>query len=326
MKTYLSNPSVENAVPLTLSTANSVAILLSTFQGEDFLVEQLESIRAQTHRDWVIYASDDGSTDSTRAILARYVAELGPDRLTLFDGPRQGFAANFLSLIRKSPNDAGFFAFCDQDDLWAPDKLEKALHWATQGPSEVPALYCSRTQLVDRHGESMGLSPLFGKRPGFANALVQSLAGGNTMLFNGAAKRLLAMTSRDSRIIAHDWWAYILVAGCGGRVFYDPVPSIGYRQHGKNLIGSNSSLHDRYVRFRRMLAGTFRDWNDENLKALAPLRHLLTKENQATLRLFEHARQAALPRRLYLIGKSGIYRQTLPGNLGLAAATLLQRL
>ncbi|WP_435606588.1 glycosyltransferase family 2 protein [Pseudomonas knackmussii] len=326
MKISISNPSAEKNAPSTQRSQTSVAILLSTFQGEDFLVEQLESIRVQTHENWVIYASDDGSSDSTRAILQRYATQLGAERLIIFDGPRRGFAANFLSLIRKSPDDAGFFAFCDQDDLWAPDKLERALGWASQAPSDVPALYCSRTQLVDREGVHIGLSPLFDKRPSFANALVQSLAGGNTMVFNGAAKRLLAMTPRDSNIIAHDWWAYILVSGCGGRVFYDPSPHTGYRQHGKNLIGSNSSLRDRFVRFRRMLAGTFRGWNDENLKAISPLRHLLTEESQATLQLFEHARRASLPRRLYLIGKSGIYRQTLPGNLGLVAAAILQRL
>lgn len=326
MKVSISNPSAEKKTPSPTCASTSVAILLSTFQGEDFLVEQLESIRAQTHEHWVIYASDDGSSDATRSILQRYIDMLGAEQLVLFDGPRQGFAANFLSLIRKSPNDAGFFAFCDQDDLWAPDKLEKALRWANQIPPDVPALYCSRTQLVDSEGEPLGLSPLFDKKPGFANALVQSLAGGNTMVFNGAAKRLLAMTSRANRIVAHDWWAYILVTGCGGQVFYDPEPGIGYRQHGNNLIGSNSSLHDRYVRIRKMLAGTFRGWNDENLKALVPLKHLLTKENLAILELFEEARQAVLPRRMYLMGKSGIYRQTLPGNLGLAAAAILQRL
>lgn len=303
-----------------------VAILLSTYNGAVYLREQLESLIAQTCRDWVIIASDDGSSDATLEILYEYQRLLGSDRLQIQAGPRQGFAANFLSSIRRAQGQADYFAFCDQDDQWQPDKLERGLAWLTSHPASLPLMYCSRTRLIDANGVGIGFSPLFRRAPSFANALVQSIAGGNTMLFNAAAAQLLRLTPLQVPIISHDWWTYIIVTGCGGRVHYDEYPAINYRQHGNNLIGSNSSVRDRLIRLQRMLKGTFRHWNDVNLEAIAHFRQHLTHENQRILDLFGSARRAPLYRKLSLISQSGVYRQTLPGNLGLVAASLIQRL
>jgi glycosyltransferase involved in cell wall biosynthesis len=300
--------------------------LLSTYNGAAYLREQMESLVAQTSQDWLIHASDDGSDDKTLDILQEYQRLLGPSRLHIHAGPRQGFAANFLSSIRRAREDADYFAFCDQDDLWEPDKLERGLAWAESHPSGRPLLYCSRTRLIDATGQTIGFSPLFRRAPSFANALVQSIAGGNTMLFNSATAELLCRTPHQIPIISHDWWAYILVTGCGGCVKYDEHPAINYRQHGNNLIGSNSSVKDRFIRLQRMLKGTFRHWNDVNLEAVSHFREHLTHENQQILELFGSARNAPLYRKLSLISQSGVYRQTLPGNLGLVAASLIQRL
>ncbi|MCY1400449.1 Glycosyl transferase family 2 [compost metagenome] len=309
-----------------LSRSDHVAILLSTYNGAAFLAEQLDSLVQQTHKQWTIYASDDGSSDATLDILCSYRDRLGCDRLVILNGPRHGFAANFLSLLRCGQIQAPYFAFCDQDDLWTSERLEVGINWMRAVPTEMPALFCSRTQLIDEHGVPIGYSPLFSKPPCFENALVQSIAGGNTMLLNGAARDLLRQTPDDAHIISHDWWAYILVSGCGGAVAYNKEPTIRYRQHGNNIIGSNSSFQDRLVRIRKMLGGTFRDWNDANLKAISYFRNRLTRENRKTLELFEQSRRAGLPTRLRLIHQSGVHRQTLPGTLGLAAAAVLQRL
>jgi len=303
-----------------------VAILLSTYNGAAYLSEQLESLISQTVQDWVIHASDDGSNDATLDILFQYQRRLGADRLHIHAGPRQGFAANFLSALKRTKDQADYFAFCDQDDLWEADKLERGLAWADSHPVTIPLLYCSRTRLIDATGQPIGFSPLFRRAPSFANALVQSIAGGNTMLFNAAAAQLLSLTPLQVPIISHDWWSYIIVTGCGGRVHYDEYPAINYRQHGNNLIGSNSSVRDRLIRLQRMLKGTFRHWNDVNLEAVAHFRQHLTHENQRILELFGCARNAPLYRKLSLINQSGVYRQTLPGNLGLVAASLIQRL
>ncbi|MDH0289119.1 glycosyltransferase family 2 protein [Pseudomonas sp. GD04087] len=303
-----------------------IAILLSTYNGAAYLSEQLESLLSQTVKNWVIHASDDGSNDATLEILFQFQRRVGADRFHIHAGPRQGFAANFLSALKRTKGQAEYFAFCDQDDLWEPDKLERGLQWASSQPPDSPLLYCSRTRLIDSSGQCIGYSPLFRRAPSFANALVQSIAGGNTMLFNSVTAELLCRTPRHTPIISHDWWAYILVTGCGGCVNYDEHPAINYRQHGNNLIGSNSSVRDRFVRLQRMLKGTFRHWNDVNLEAVSHFREHLTHENQQILELFGSARRAPLHRKLSLISQSGVYRQTLPGNLGLVAASLIQRL
>lgn len=306
--------------------SNLVAILLSTYNGEEYLAEQLDSLIAQTHPHWVIYASDDGSSDSTHSILEQYQAKIGRGRLVIVQGPRQGFAANFLSLLRHPEIQASYFAFCDQDDHWLPGRLATGLSRLCAYPSDQPALFCSRTQLIDTDGKPFGMSPLFERPPSFENALVQSIAGGNTMLFNAAARDILRQTPTTARIISHDWWAYLLITGCGGNVVYEQQPTVGYRQHEQNLVGANSSLRERAIRVGKMFKGTFRGWMDANLHALSCFHERLTPKNRETLRLFELARESRLPERLRLIRRSGVHRQSSAGTLGLAAAAVFQRI
>ncbi|MBD9515417.1 glycosyltransferase family 2 protein [Pseudomonas sp. PDM22] len=297
---------------------------MSTYNGESFLGQQLDSLIAQSHPNWVIFASDDGSSDSTLAILAEYQTRLG-DRLVITTGPGRGFAANFLSLLRNRALTQPYIAFCDQDDLWDPERLRMGLQWVRGVPDEQPALFCSRTRLIDQEGHTIGFSPLFERPPCFENALVQSIAGGNTMLLNRAAQRLLAQTPEQQYIVSHDWWAYLLISGCGGAVEYCATPTVGYRQHPHNLVGSNSSLQERLIRVRKLFTGTFRAWMSANIKALTTFRDRLTPENQRALALFEQSRHTDLSQRLTLIRQSGVHRQTLLGTVGLAAAAIFQR-
>jgi glycosyltransferase involved in cell wall biosynthesis len=323
----LSNSTPEKDLPATtafIESSPTVAILLSTFNGSRYLAEQLDSIVAQTHDNWLIVASDDGSSDGTLSILERYRQQLGPGRLRIVQGPGRGFAANFLSMAADNSVEADFFAFCDQDDLWYPQKLKRALGRLMQQSADQPLLYCSRTRLVDAAGLPLGLSPLFNKQPSFRNALVQNLAGGNTMVFNRKMQSLLAIAG-NIPVVAHDWWLYLLATGCGARVHYDDVPSLDYRQHDGNLIGSNASFSDRLNRIQRMLLGHFRQWNEINLQALAPQIHLLTPQNRRILEHFIKARHSPYPLSIAAFLKSGVHRQTLLGNFGLAVAVLLRR-
>lgn len=303
-----------------------IAILLSTYNGERFLEEQLNSLIAQSHSNWTIYASDDGSTDDTLPILEKYKAKLGADRLVILVGPQKGFAKNFLSMVKNASIQADYFAFCDQDDIWLPERLSTAIATLQSAPSNQPALFCSRTRLIDEEGRPIGLSPLFNKPTSFRNAIVQSIAGGNTMLFNRKAREILANTCTEKTIISHDWWLYMLVSGCGGHVHYSPQPLVDYRQHGTNLIGSNSSFRDRLVRIGKVFEGTFREWNESNLLALSKLKGHLTPENLRVLEQFQECRQSSLFRRLKLINSCGLYRQTASEQLGLFIATILKRI
>ena len=301
-----------------------VAILMGTWNGARFLRAQLATIAAQSHRDWRLVVSDDGSTDGTRAVLAAFAAEVGPGRVEVRDGPRRGFAANFLALAGDPGLAADFYAFADQDDLWDADRLARGLARLGGLAAGRPALAGGRTRLVDEDGALLGLSPVFRQPPSFENALVQSIAGGNTMLFNAAAKRLFEAVP-DVAVVAHDWWAYQLVSGAGGTVIYDPEPFVSYRQHDDNLIGGNQGLRARGQRLRQLLAGRMAEWTDINLAALEAAAPLLTPEAAAKVALLREARRRRLLPRLALLRRLALYRQTRAGtaSLWLAGAARL---
>jgi glycosyltransferase involved in cell wall biosynthesis len=303
-----------------------VAVLLCTKQGEPHLAQQLDSIIGQSYPYWTIWASDDNSTDGTVDILSKYQKSLGADRLSIAKGPSQGYVKNFLSLACNAKISADFYAYSDQDDIWMPDKFKRALAWLSTVPAHLPAVYCGRTLVVNPVNEPMGMSPLFVKPPGFSNALVQSIAGGNTMVFNQAARALLLEAGADVQVASHDWWTYQVVSACGGQVFYDPQPMVRYRQHGCNVLGSNNSWPARLARTGMLLRGRFSAWNDMNSLALQRLNHHLTPSSRRQLDNFNRARAGGLVMRLAGIKQSGVYRQTKFGNFGLVAAAVLKKI
>lgn len=303
-----------------------VAILMCTYNGAAFLREQLDSFAQQTYEHWTLYVSDDASTDQTRSIIDEYQARWGTQRLVCFDGPREGFGKNFISLLKRHEVHADFYAFSDQDDVWFSDKLERSLAFLRARPASRPALYCSRSQLVDDSRHVLGFSPLFARTPSFRNALVQSLAGANTMMINHAARDLLLELPHDADVVAHDWLAYLLVTGSGGEVFYDARASLEYRQHDSNVIGANNRLKDRVKRLRKMLSGRFVNWNDSNVRILNALSARLTAENRAVLAHFEKGRRSGIVTRCRELYRSGIYRQTRLGNITLIIAALLAKI
>lgn len=307
-------------------SAPHIAVLLCTYNGGGFLAGQLDSFAAQSHAAWKVWASDDGSTDDTRAVLARY-AETWGGRLAVHDGPRQGFVANFISLACNPDIAADYFAFADQDDLWEADKLARAIAWLETQPRDVPALYMTRTRLIDEDGTDLGLSPLFTARaPTFANAMVQNIGGGNTMVFNGAARALLMAHSRNIEIISHDWWTYMLVTGAGGTAFYDPYPGVRYRQHRRQLVGTNAGWPARLWRALLVFGGRFKRWSAVNVAGLAGFRPALTPENRRIFDEFCAARTGWLPKRLLSLKRSGVHRQDFIDNIGLYVAALFNRL
>lgn len=314
------------SVSLQPKTLPKVAILLCTFQGQHYLSEQLDSFAAQTHTNWEVWTSDDRSQDRTHAILGAYKSRWAPGKLNVRVGPADGFAANFLSLTCGTNIEADYYAYSDQDDIWEPDKLERAVNWLKTIPRDTPALYCSRTRLVDADNNDIGLSRLVTKPPSFANALIQSLGGGNTMVFNNATRELLRKAGESVAVVSHDWWAYMVVTGCGGRVCYDDYPSLRYRQHENNLVGTNTTLAARLHRARAAWQGLFKHWMDVNVNAITCLRDHLTPENRETLDQFVRARNSRLIPRLVALRRSGVYRQSLVGNCGLIVAAVLKKM
>ena len=309
-----------------MTNASAVCILMGTYNGEAFLADQLLSIENESHTNWRLIISDDGSTDSTLTIAKSFQDKWGSDRLEIRAGPQQGFCTNFLSLACDPTIQADFYAFSDQDDVWMVDKLARALaYFDTVNNEDLPRVYGSRTQLVDEHLTPIGYSPLFALPRSFRNALVQSIAGGNTMVFNQRAKMVLEKTGLQ-QVVSHDWWLYQLIKGVGGVVFYDPQPSLLYRQHNGALVGHNCGFKAKLDRIFYVFNGRFKAWNTLNYQALIAVRHVLTIDNQVILESFNRLRGARFKDRVRLLEVCGLYRQTWQGTLSLWLATLINKI
>lgn len=300
-----------------------VTILMAVYNGGAVLREQLDSFAAQDHARWRLLASDDGSSDNSRAVLAAFAAE-GHD-VTVLDGPGQGGTANFLSLVARAEEDGGWLAFSDQDDVWMPDRLSRGIA-ALEG-LDGPALYCSRTWITGPDLKGRRLSPARPRGASFRNALVQNVVAGNTILLNAQAARLARAAVHEARrVVVHDWWLYQLVTGAGGAVVHDDRPTLYYRQHVANQIGANDTWPARIRRIRQLLRGDFRAWNAVNIAALSASAHRLTPENRARLDAFADLHAAGPLRRLAALRRLRLYRQSWPAQAALWLAALLGRM
>jgi len=309
-----------------MNTISTIYILMSTYNGQEFLTEQLQSIEDQTYKNWRLILSDDGSSDVTLAIAKQFQQKWGNERLEIRQGPQSGFCQNFLSMACDPSIQADFYAFSDQDDVWMVDKLTKAMaYFASNSNLELPIVYCGRTQIVDDNLNFLGFSPLFSLPRSFRNALVQSIAGGNTMVFNQAAKKLLEKAGLQ-QVVSHDWWLYQITKGAGGIVYYDPEPTILYRQHTGCMVGANSSIKARIERMVYVLNGGFKCWNTINFEALSRVQHLLTKDNRDILNIFDKFRHGKLKDRVRLLEVCGLYRQTWQGTFTLWLATIINKI
>ncbi len=304
-----------------------VCVLMGLRNGAKTLAEQLDSIAAQSHRDWSLIVSDDGSTDDWMPIVSGFAEASAPGQTWVTRGPRKGYAQNFLALACHAGPLVPYAAFCDQDDVWLKYKLARALSLLKAVPDGVPALYAGRTMVCDNELRQLRPSLLFKRPPCFGNALVQSIGGGNTMVLNRAALDILQDSApRAAGIVSHDWWAYQLITGAGGTICYDQTPTVLYRQHAQNLIGANDTLFASLERMRRVVRGQFRQWNEANLAALIRARPWLTEEAKTTLDHFVLARNGSLRQRLRALRCSGVNRQRKRGTIALWFAALLNKL
>ncbi|EPX82419.1 glycosyltransferase [Salipiger mucosus] len=262
----------------------TVTILLGTHNGAAHLSAQLASIARQNHRDWRLWVTDDASTDATPEIIDAF-ARAVPQEVRRLSGPGRGVAGNFLGTLCHPELPEGPVAFCDQDDIWYPHRLGRALD-RLQAADAVPALYCSRTDVGIDPDRPWGTSPLWQRPPCFRNALIQTVAGGNTMVLSTEGAALARAAGCDPLPAFHDWWFYQLVSGAGGRILYDSQPTLFYRQHHKNQLGRNRGLQARYARLGTIWQGKYHHWITRNQRALQRCEHLLTEENRAILAEF----------------------------------------
>jgi hypothetical protein len=301
-----------------------VTILMATWNGAATLADQLDSLLAQTHRDWSLIVSDDGSSDGSCDMIRRFQADHPDRRITLLRGPAKGSAQNFLSLLRAAGR-AHWVAFCDQDDWWFPGKLSRAL--AALRDLDGPALYGSRTMIAGPDLTPLRLSLPLCRRPAFENALVQNIAGGNTMVLNRAALDVLQPASLSAGdIFAHDWWCYLMTTGIEGTVHIDPRPSLLYRQHAGNQIGANDRPAAALLRLKGVLEGRLADGIGRNLQALGGARRWLTPGACEQIDLLSAARHCPINQRLAALWRAGLYRQRRRGTIALWLAACLGRI
>ncbi len=304
---------------------NKLAIVLCIKDGEIFLEEQLRSIENQSFKKFDLFLSDDSENKSSNAIIEKFKKDTKIDNIFISQGPKVGFAKNFISTICKIIDRYDFYAFSDQDDIWEKEKIDHAIKILNSLEENVPNLYCSRTKYINTKGDLIGMSPLFKKKPSFENALVQSLAGGNTMVFNNKAASILKHIDQDLEIISHDWLLYQLVSGAHGNIYYDEEPKILYRQHSKNIIGSNKKISGQLKRAFQMLNGEYKDWINSNLDHLLD-NPWVKKESKKTIEAFKMIRSKNIFKRIYGLYKTKIYRQTMVGNFSLILVTVLRKL
>lgn len=301
---------------------------MATYQGEPFLEAQLASIANQTHRNWTLTISDDGSTDATLQICANF-ALAHADKVQILQGPRSGATANFFHLVNSvRAAEADFYAFSDQDDIWSPPKLTSALnaiHHLKAAPNQ-PLLYCGRTRIVDQHLNPVGYSPTPRRPLGFGNAVVQNVVNGNTMLFNFSLLHLLRQINPKHAVL-HDWTAYLATTGCGGQICFDATPQILYRQHAQNVVGSQNRLRDKFTRLRRIFKGCYRTWGDQTEATMEDLLPYMSESARHQLHTFKRMRQEKSPiARIRAGWKSGLWRQTTSGQLSFFLALACRQL
>ncbi|ODP26858.1 hypothetical protein PTI45_03781 [Paenibacillus nuruki] len=220
-------------------------VLLSTYNGALYIAEQLDSI-LQQEIELNILIRDDGSKDNTLNILQQY-REKYPKNIHVIEGSNVGVIASFWQLMKAADPQVNYFCFCDQDDVWMPDKANRALEQLTmiENTNEsIPAMIFTATQLTDSELNPTAIWPSMPeKAPSFYNGLIQNIAVGATTAFNQQARVLLLDTHSpvdQSLILMHDWWMYITIS-CFGNIHFDPEPSIYYRQHDGNVVGGEST-------------------------------------------------------------------------------------
>ncbi|NNE74427.1 MAG: glycosyltransferase [Acidimicrobiales bacterium] len=219
--------------------APPVTILLSTFNGARFLPEQLASIAEQTHDDWLLHVSDDGSDDDSAAIIESFAA--GDDRVRVYQAESgQGPAAAYLRLL--GTVDTPYFALCDQDDLWQPNRLSYTVGLLEAVRSESnaverpwPAMVATDATLIDEAGELIAESALDQRRVPiegvtFGQLLMLNAAIGNTITGTRELAELARAIADGRPVVMHDWWL-ALVAASRGTFVLDRTATVQFRRH-----------------------------------------------------------------------------------------------
>ena len=214
-----------------------ILILMSTYNGEKYLETQIESLLQQKSVDLDILVRDDGSKDTTTEILEKYQKQ---GVLKWYQGENLRPAKSFLDLLYHCPRDYDYYAFCDQDDFWLPEKMISAVNKLSDQP-EVPSLYFCDLQIVNSTLEPIGEAHNYRKGVQIPQMILAYSIPGCTMVMNRMLHEQIIKYQPDpDHVTMHDCWTYYICAYTGGRIIGDSNCLIKYRQHGQNSIGAVS--------------------------------------------------------------------------------------
>lgn len=208
-----------------------VQVLMSTYNGEKYLREQIESILQQEKVEISLLIRDDGSTDKTVEIINNIIKE--NKNVTFYSGKNIGPAKSFMELLSKS-EEVDYYAFADQDDVWNSKKVISAIDKLKSKENE-PSLYLSALEIVDEELKPIIVKKVTGNFT-FEGEMIKNFATGCTMVFNQKLRNIINMYT-PNYIVMHDSWITRVCYAIGGNVIIDENSYIYYRQHSNNVLG-----------------------------------------------------------------------------------------
>lgn len=225
-----------------MNTTPSVNILLATYNGRKYIKEQLDSLLAQTYPNITIYIRDDGSTDDTVAFIQSYIATNHSSKKIIFlknNGINLGCPASFYQILKECKK-ADYYAFCDQDDIWYPDKIKWAVEKLEEHPqNEKPCVYFSAYEYYTDNGEFLRHSPTQKTHIQLCNTLYYTPASGFVIVFNEEARQEFILNVNPGKEL-HDRWI-LRSAACFGNIIYDTRSSATHIRHSDAVTAEDSS-------------------------------------------------------------------------------------
>ncbi len=236
--------------------SDMVQIMMSTYNGEKYIDEQIKSLLNQHNVDLRIMIRDDGSTDETVKRISSFANDSSIP-ISIHQEDNVGVVKSFFSLIQAVSLECDYYAFCDQDDVWESRKLARAIELISSEKEGIPVVYCSATNMVNEQLSHLKNWPERPRRQlSMYNALVENVCVGCTMVMNREAMKLIKENTPKhlGKIIMHDWWIYLCISTFG-KVLFDEQSAILYRQHSSNVLGGEnvgviSKWRRRFKRFR----------------------------------------------------------------------------